>query len=96
MQYLATQNYRASWKEGVLVLVAGETVTLDDDAAAHVQNDAPGALEPLAAQPAAQSAPSPAPVSADTATDPERALDEAPQDRQLKRAPKRAKDKTNE
>lgn len=78
MKFLVNWNYRAGWKEDVLILHAGETVHLDDDAAAHVLADSPGVLTPLAETATAE------PVA-------ERALDEAPQDRQIKRAPKREK-----
>ena len=85
MKFLVNWNYRAGWKEDVLILHAGETVHLDDDAAAHVLADSPGVLTPLTETATAE------PVAAVTETVAERALDEAPQDRQIKRAPKREK-----
>ena len=85
MKFLVNWNYRAGWKEDVLILHAGETVHLDDDAAAHVLADSPGVLTPLTETATAE------PVAAVTETVAERALDEAPQDRHIKRAPKREK-----
>lgn len=87
MKFLVNWNYRAGWKEDVLILHAGETVHLDDDAAAHVLADSPGVLTPLAETATAE----PVATVTETETVAERALDQAPQDRQIKRAPKREK-----
>ncbi len=89
MNYLVNWNYQAEWKNQVVRLFAGETVTLDADVAEFVLRDSPGCLTPTA--------PALGTLAADTApAEGDRALDEAPQDRQLKRAPKQRADRTGD
>lgn len=46
-KYLVNWNYEAGWREGRIVLFAGDIVELEEATAEHINFDSPGCLTPV-------------------------------------------------
>ncbi len=95
--YFVRWDYESAFRNKRLVLRAGETIELDAETADFVNRDSPGVLAaPKAETPSETPEETPAEASLEDAEDELRALDAPPQDRQLKGAARRRKDRAGD